>query len=115
MGWEFDEKAHDYKLIKGEKSDTLAHSGDKAKHIMHVHYKDTHIGDISPESDYHETRRKRARIVSTRKNVTRWAVNLKPEHNVYGREGIPFREARGHTSPKVALKTMFQYHKTDKE
>lgn len=60
----------------GEKVQTTAHPAGKP--VYDVHYKGEKIGRIEPYSSYKDTKKPGARIVSSRKDVTRYSMKFEP-------------------------------------
>ena len=111
----------EYQLKKGEAKPTEVHSGqargwDKAKapkHIMHVIHKETgeEIGKIEPYSATHDTKKPGARIVSTRKYVTRHSFSFHKGHGPASHEMGTYVYMK-HNSPAEALRAMARVHQT---
>lgn len=102
----------DYSLKKtGEKKSTTAHPN--GKDIFHIYHKDEKIGSVEPYSGYKETRKPGARIVSSRKDVTHYAVRFdkdKGPRSGNGNDQISVRASHGHALPAHALETAVREH-----
>lgn len=111
----------EYQLKKGEAKPTSAHSGEvnswgevkKPKHIMHVIHKETgeEIGKIEPYSASQDKKKPGARIVDSRKSVTRHSFSFHNGHGPASYE-IGTHVYMKHNSPAEALRAMARVHQT---
>jgi len=108
-----------YQLKKGVAKPTEVHSGqargwDKPKapkHVMHVIHRETgeEIGKIEPYSATQDKKKPGARIVTSRKHVTRHSFSFHKGHGPAGHEMGTYVYMKHH-SPAEALRTMASEH-----
>jgi hypothetical protein len=105
----WDDHSHKYTLKKGEKKSTIAHP--EGKHVMHVIHKDSgeEVGKISPYSGYKDKSKPGSRVVSSRKEVTKYSFMFNKDHGPESHKMGSYTTSE-HSSPAAALKSMAREH-----
>ena len=103
---ELEESIGDYSSKKtGETKRTLAHPDGKP--IFNILYKGKVIGTIKPYSATIDKKKPGARIVSSRREATRYSIDFIKD---LGPRDVPVYSALKHTSPKAALEAAARIH-----
>ena len=102
----------EYKLKKTGKKQTAAHPDGKATYD--IHHNGQVIGKVEPYSAYKDTKKPGSRIVSKRKDVTRYSFTFHKDHGPAGHEMGTYMYM-DRTSPKHALETAEREHKRWKQ
>lgn len=92
-----------------EKAKTIAHPDGKP--VYNLHYNGEHIGTIKPYNDYKETSRAGSRIVTSRKNITRYQIFFHNDKGPQGyNNGFDTSEFLNHSSAKGAHERAKKLH-----
>lgn len=99
----------DYSIKKVGMKSTIAHPDGKPTYELHL--TGERIGKIEPYSAYHDRKAAGSRVVSSRKNVTRYSFGFEPGKGPQGSDpGYYTSSFYGHSSPKDAHKLAVKMH-----
>lgn len=104
----------DYKKKKVGTKDTVAKSGQPVYDIFY-NYEDgklTKIGTVSPYSSYSEKKKPGARIVTSRKNIVAWQLDLHGDEFKKAAGQLPIYTRMKHRSAKSAIEALAHEHES---